>query len=175
MDFLRNLFSKKQPAPPAKGVAKLPPKVERLAAKLSDENDLTRLDAVKEIGNLRDPRAFEVLLKVYENDGEMDGIREAARDAIWQINPKWLPSIPGVEIVEECVSQLINLYDKTPSGEGFVAHTVSAQSIQQIGEKLNEAGGFQLMVLAHGRFKRQRPKVARNLEFAWSGIGDWEG
>jgi hypothetical protein len=156
------------------GKTVLPDSMSRLAAKLNDPDMLVRYDAVVEIGNLKDPRSFDLLLDVYMNKKEMDGTREAARDAIWKFDPNWVPNLQGIEILDECVNQLISLYDQTPKGEGFITHSNSAQTVEQIGEKLNEAGGFSLMVLAHGRFKNERPKAARNLEFVWEGIGKWQ-
>jgi len=172
MDFLRKLFGKEQSIVQSSSV---PPQVARLILKMSDSDPLVRMDAVKELGNLRNSRAFEVLVKVYDNKSEMGGIREAALDGIWGIKPQWLPDIRGVEIVEECVGQLVALYDKTPKGEGFIAHSASAKPVEQIGERLDNAGGFDLMVLAHRRFRQQRPRAARNLEYVWDGVGSWQG
>ena len=153
----------------------MPNNIKRLVAKLKNQDSIIRLDAIEELGNLKDHRLFDIFLKVYENKEEMAGIREAARDAIWKFDPKWLPNIQGVEILEKFISKLISLYDKTPNGEGFRAHSTSARPVEKLGEKLNEKGGINLMVLAHGLFKLHRPKAARNLEFVWDGVGYWQG
>lgn len=48
--------------------------------------------------------------------------------------------------------------------------------VRSIESALNDAGGKKLMLQAHeavrGRFK---PTIARELEVAWDGVGDWLG
>lgn len=47
---------------------------------------------------------------------------------------------------------------------------VNEKRVKQIGERLNEIGGLKLMILV----ARKIPEYdQRQLEFAWSGIGEW--
>jgi hypothetical protein len=42
-------------------------------------------------------------------------------------------------------------------------------------ERLFESGGFELMKEAHALFAGERPRMARNLEMVWDGVGTWGG
>jgi hypothetical protein len=45
---------------------------------------------------------------------------------------------------------------------------------REIGSRLNEIGGFDLMVEVHKKIQKKSGKVlADHLEYAWSGIGTW--
>ncbi len=149
--------------------------VAALTQRLSDTDSLRRMDAVTELAGSSDPRAATALVQVYENEKEMGGIREAALDGIWRTKPDWLPTISGVEIVQGCVTELVSLYDRSRNGEGFITHSTASKPARDIGQTLHEAGGFQLMVLAHRRFRQQRPRASRNLEHVWDGVGSWQG
>jgi len=173
MDFLHKFFGKEKSAAQSKS-SSIPPQVARLMPKMKDSDPLVRMEAVKALGKMNHPTVLDVLEKVYENKGEMGGIREAALDGIERINPKWQPNISGAEILEQSVSQLVALYDQTKGGEGYLAHSVDSEPVREIGQRLYELGRHDLMVLAHRRFKKQRPNAARNLEFVWDGIGAWE-
>jgi hypothetical protein len=51
-------------------------------------------------------------------------------------------------------------------------------TVEEIGEKLNKMGGKRLMKAAHrvvANALRNRPGLARELEWAWDGIGEWLG
>jgi hypothetical protein len=73
------------------------------------------------------------------------------------------------------VDQLVALYDKSPRGEGFLTDSVESQPVREIGKKLDELGGKELMLKVHTRFAQKRRAAARNLEMVWDGIGDWRG
>jgi hypothetical protein len=62
------------------------------------------------------------------------------------------------------------IYDRS-GGKGFV----TSEPVQEIGRRLHEHGGFQLMLEAHAAFSRMRPAMARNLEMVWDGVGNWRG
>jgi hypothetical protein len=53
----------------------------------------------------------------------------------------------------------------------------SAEPVKEIGRKLNEAGGKDLMLRAHAIFSANAPGpgLARNLEMVWDGVGSWRG
>jgi hypothetical protein len=42
-------------------------------------------------------------------------------------------------------------------------------------ERLFESGGFELMKEAYALFAGERPRMARNLERVWDGVGTWGG
>ena len=75
------------------------------------------------------------------------------------------------------VSQLIRLYTISIRGEGFLKGTYNAMSVRKIGEKLNTIGGFELMLYVHAQFSATYTILgaARNLEYLWDGIGNWQG
>lgn len=149
-----------RPTPSATDSADL----DELVRRLGDSAQKVRIEAAQELGRLRDRRALKPLVSVYEADSDT-AVREFARDAIWEIDPKWLPSIRGVEIVQECVAELVRFYDQK-----------ALSGIKEVGGRLHQAGGFKLMVLAHGLFRRQRgPEAGSYLEGAWDGVGDWLG
>ncbi|MDR2625972.1 MAG: hypothetical protein LBC37_06525 [Zoogloeaceae bacterium] len=73
--------------------------------------------------------------------------------------------------IDTYVEDLLSIYAKSP--EGFIMRSAASQPVRTIGEKLNEAGGFDLMIKAHHRFASRNPLMARNLEMCWNGIGGW--
>lgn len=75
----------------------------------------------------------------------------------------------------KAVDMLVNLYDKSPNGEGFVTVSREAEPVREIGKELDELGGFKLMQEVHALFAQIRPRAARNLEMVWNGIGGWLG
>lgn len=79
------------------------------------------------------------------------------------------------ELLTECVQELLRLYRQTPGG--FLSDSAAAQPVRAIGKKLDEAGGFELMLQAHGVFAASSPGLglARNLEMVWDGVGGWRG
>ena len=72
---------------------------------------------------------------------------------------------------------MIVLYSTSPNGEGFLPGSNVAKPVIAIGEWLNTAGGFQLMLETHGQFAASYSVwgAARNLEMVWHGIGSWQG
>ena len=78
-------------------------------------------------------------------------------------------------LLTECVQGLLALYRQTPGG--FLTDSAAAQPVRAIGKKLDAAGGFELMLQAHGVFAASSPGMglARNLEMVWDGIGGWRG
>lgn len=78
-------------------------------------------------------------------------------------------------LLNECVQELLRLYRQTP--DGFLTNSAAAQPVRAIGKKLDEAGGFKLMLQAHELFAANSPGMglARNLEMVWDGIGGWRG
>lgn len=87
------------------------------------------------------------------------------------------PSLPFT--VEQAINDLVTLYDSSPNGLGFVLsqeqYNLSLKRVRDIGWKLANQGGFQLMLQAHAEFAQRRPRAARNLEMCWDGIGGWMG
>ena len=75
----------------------------------------------------------------------------------------------------DCVKELIMIYSQNPGG--FLMDSPSAEPVKAIGRKLNEAGGMDLMLRAHGIFSSNAPGpgLARNLEMVWDGVGSWRG
>jgi hypothetical protein len=84
----------------------------------------------------------------------------------------------NVEIIAKTsVEHLIRLYSSTPKGEGFLTGSSAAERVRMVGEFLDKAGGFQLMLEVHKQFAAVYNVVgaARNLEMVWDGIGGWAG
>lgn len=77
----------------------------------------------------------------------------------------------GTGLLEDSVNRLLMLYRQTP--EGFLKE--QAGEVRAVGQQLKEAGGMDLMLLAHSMFAARNPRMARNLEHAWDGIGGWMG
>jgi hypothetical protein len=77
---------------------------------------------------------------------------------------------------EEAAEVLAWLYDRSPyRGGGFVKVESPARPVREVGQHLDEHGGFRLMREAHSRFSALRPAMGRNLEMVWDGIGTWGG
>lgn len=78
-------------------------------------------------------------------------------------------------LLTESIGELLQLYRQTPGG--FLTNSAAAQPVRAIGRKLDAAGGFELMLQAHGVFAASNPGMglARNLEMVWDGIGGWRG
>ena len=78
-------------------------------------------------------------------------------------------------LLNECVQELLRLYRQTPGG--FLTDSAAALPVRAVGKKLDEAGGFHLMLQAHELFAANSPGMglARNLEMVWDGIGGWRG
>jgi hypothetical protein len=166
---------------------------------LKHSDSRVRYEAVKNIcyiaiWGIANRHASHLLVKVYEDREETPRNRGEALDGIWSSNPQWLPTIHGIEILEEAVNQLITLFDQTNDGEEFIDHGVSservkevgtrlaafvafhstrAEPVRDIGTRLDAIGGFDLMLLACVRFKLQRPRAIWTLNQLWWGVGSW--
>jgi HEAT repeat protein len=73
----------------------------------------------------------------------------------------------------EAAALLVELYDANPAG--FLRDAPDAEFVQMVGARLNELGRFPSMLEAHRMFAAERPRMARNLEMVWDGIGTWAG
>ena len=82
-----------------------------------------------------------------------------------------IPDASDPDFMSACVERLLQLYRRTP--EGFL--TSRAGEVREVGRKLDEAGGKEKMLEAHSLFAAQNPRMARNLEMVWDGIGGWMG
>ena len=107
-----------------------------------------------------------------------DYVAAAVSLADGQAAPIQTVEIPEGEhkaLMSECVQELLRLYRQTPGG--FLTNSAAAQPVRAIGKKLDAAGGFELMLQAHGVFAASNPGMglARNLEMIWDGIGGWRG
>lgn len=76
------------------------------------------------------------------------------------------------ELLDECVDEIVMLYMDNP--DGFLMGSSRAEPLRDIGKKLNEAGGFDMMLQAHSMATR-RGVNSRNLEMVWDHIGSWYG
>jgi hypothetical protein len=145
---------------------------------LRDRDWRVRYEAVKAVGDLAvagkcNPHAFNLLIKVYENRDEEPRTRGDALDAIWRTNPQWLPAVPGLDILEETVNQLITLFDQHSEGTAFTDLHIGSEPVRAIGVRLDTQGGLDLMLLAWVRFQLQRPTDRHTLIRLWCGIGSW--
>lgn len=79
------------------------------------------------------------------------------------------------QILDESVDELLRLYENNP--DGFLSTSESSQPVKDIGKKLYDAGGMDLMLRAHEIFSVRVKGIGldRNLEMMWNGIGDWRG
>lgn len=96
--------------------------------------------------------------------------RVRAAEAIQEVRER----AASVTSAADAVAALVELYDAT-GGEGFVTLSPAAEPVRQVGERLDEIGGFELMLEAHGLFAAERPHMGRNLEMVWDRIGSWSG
>lgn len=76
---------------------------------------------------------------------------------------------------DEAARALAIFYDDSPNGEGFVIGEPDTELVRDLGRRLDELGGIQLMREAHACFASERPSNAPNLEMLWDRIGDWLG
>ena len=110
---------------------------------------------------LPDARAVE------EQQKKEEELRKQAEEKAQQP----LPDISDPDFFSACVERLVWLYQKRPGGY----LTSQADEVREVGRKLNEAGGMDMMLEAHAAFARQNGLMARNLEMVWDGIGNWAG
>lgn len=76
------------------------------------------------------------------------------------------------KILNKSVDEIERLYQNNP--QGFVIHSPESQHLRDIGQKLYDAGGMDLMLQAH-RIATVRGVNGKNLEACWDGIGEWVG
>jgi hypothetical protein len=79
------------------------------------------------------------------------------------------------ENIGNWLKQLFDLYDKSPSGEGYSVGDEGRILVSKIGEEINTEGGVKLMLEIHKLFAGHHYQQARNLELSWNGIGGWQG
>ena len=79
------------------------------------------------------------------------------------------------DILSDSVDELVRIYTNNP--DGFYSDSQSAEPVKEIGKKLNDAGGFDMMLQAHEMFSARANILgaSRNLEMMWDGIGSWRG
>ena len=85
-----------------------------------------------------------------------------------------IPESSG-DLLSDCVNELVRLYTNNP--DGFYSDSPKAEPVKEIGRKLNDAGGFDMMLQAHEMFSARVNILgaSRNLEMMWDGIGSWRG
>ncbi len=79
------------------------------------------------------------------------------------------------DVTQDAVRQLVQFYQITPRSEGFSCDTPGRAAVRELGNRLDEIGGMDLMLEVHKRFSSQVPQGARNLEMAWNTVGSWLG
>ena len=79
------------------------------------------------------------------------------------------PDATQEEVVRWAANELRWLYGGE-NRQGFVKGSPEAEPVCAVGERLAEAGGFDLMMKAFHQFGG-----SRNLEMVWDGIGGWAG
>ena len=76
------------------------------------------------------------------------------------------------KVLKECVNEIVRIYSRNPGG--FIMHSPESQPLRDIGQRLYDAGGMELMLQAH-RIATMHGVNGRNLEACWDGIGSWAG
>ena len=177
------------------GIGWQPADLNQLAKMLKNKDRLVRERAVSALGQIGDAQVVELLVETLKDESE--SVRGAALRALegigWQpanLNQRVLYAIAARNwnaVFEEdkttleslgwqpIVDLLIALYDQSLRGEGFLKDSYSAKPVQDIGRRLDQLGGFKLIVEVHTLFAQQQPRCARNLEMVWDRIGDWLG
>lgn len=130
------------------------------------------------VARSRVTRALEQIwgLPMAVNERELATTRRRARvaEAQAETQQELRKRAAMVTSAADAVVVLVELYDAT-GGEGFVTLSPAAEPVRQVGERLDEIGGIELMRDAHALFVGERPHLARNLEMVWDGIGTWSG
>ena len=97
-------------------------------------------------------------------------------DALFK--PKPFPPQSGVE-VNKLLEELIKIgvkedYLSERPGMGYNGQCRHIRT-RQIGQKLHDIGGLELMQWSFGKVRKKAGKMlASHLEYAWSDIGDWQ-
>lgn len=80
--------------------------------------------------------------------------------------------------IKKLIDELIEIGQKYPPDGRSVSRYLSTAKFRarEIGNSLYEAGGNELMLIAHSKVGGVMGGVAaRELEVAWDGIGEWMG
>ncbi|HEY1205238.1 MAG: hypothetical protein ABSH46_11105 [Bryobacteraceae bacterium] len=148
----------------------------------NDENPWVRSSAVERLTDQ------VLLVEIAKNGEEGESVRKAAAE---KLNDRSLAQEVNAEIakdredrrlrkvaeVERLTAELYRVgwcdgfLSATPGGK-FDDHCRNLRA-REIGERLNDLGGFRLMTEAHSTIQ-QRQGPARQLESCWGGIGSWE-
>ena len=115
-----------------------------------------------------------------EKKGELPEAKDKLEDVINMLKSmksREMQTVCTQLVTEEAARMLLELYRQKPGG--FLADEEAAEPVREIGERVNEAGGMDLMLETHKVFAAKcdeiGPGLARNLEMAWDGIGEWRG
>jgi len=117
--------------------------------------------------------AIDLKVEMFQQIGFTVGGVEAAKRSVRQA----AEARQEQPFFDEAVERILSIYRSHP--QGFVQGSGGApeQELRNLGERLNEIGGKDLMRAAHADFsvRCNVPGAARNLEFIWDGIGSWQG
>jgi hypothetical protein len=75
------------------------------------------------------------------------------------------------------VERILEIYDKNPNCFVLSYGGEEVKELRQIGYKLFEEGGMELMRWVHENFSKRCNILGapRNLEHIWDGVGTWKG
>lgn len=89
------------------------------------------------------------------------------------------------EEVAELAAELVLMAESDPYIDSINAHSFlgdKKERVRQIGQRLEELGGFDLMLVVHEHITKELGPITpfasaygRGLELAWDGIGVWRG
>lgn len=91
---------------------------------------------------------------------------------VWGVIEHKNPEIVSKNILNKSVDEIVKIYSRNP--KGFIMRSPESQPLRDIGQKLYDTGGMELMLQAH-RMAVARGVNGRNLEACWDGIGGWAG
>ena len=133
---------------------------------------------VKDYLDITQPGNYDILVPLmdYKDEREFKHVNEYLSDDLRkqiypQINNLTSAPVSGEDLLMDSVRTLLGLYRNQP--QGFLKS--NAGEVRSVGQRLNDAGGMDLMLQAHAMFASQNPGMARNLEIVWDGIGSWMG
>ncbi|MGH3807059.1 MAG: hypothetical protein ACRDRU_10580, partial [Pseudonocardiaceae bacterium] len=118
-----------------------------------------------------DPGAMIALGRLKAESGDLVGARAAFEQL--RSHPAYVHHAEHCLrdlLPEEACQELVSIYVQGPPKEGSQAMT----RVEQIGQKLHDAGGIDLMLHVHHLFSAGRRSDARDLEMTWGGIGSWK-
>ncbi len=132
-------------------------------------------DGCREAWALREREEEEHAAAAAAEEARSRKAAAAQATAAWEERLQQFLASPA-PTAEEAAQVLAWIYDRSPyPGGGFVKVESPARPVRDIGQHLDEHGGFRLMRDAHSRFSALRPAMGRNLEMVWDGIGTWGG